>query len=74
MKNFFNIKEAENNKAFKGLVKMKLFEKKSKSKGSIYALKLFVTSIALKRKINNNELNYNILSVFFQDENNDKME
>jgi len=71
---FLKIIENENLKFFKGLVNEKLLEKVNQYKGTIYISKTFITISGLDAKIDNFDIKYSDLSLFFQDETKTKRE
>ena len=68
---FLLLEETENLKFFKGIVKNNFLTKDSQFKGAIYIERALLLISSLESKINNDELNFNKISVFFQ---NDKLE
>ena len=71
---FLMPEETQNYKFFKGLLKNNLFETAFQYKGENYISKCFEVISSLESKINSYDINYNVLSIFFQNEKNDKLE
>ena len=65
---FLLVEETENYKFFKGIVKNEFLSKDSQLKGALYIEKALMVISSLEDKINKNELNYNIISVFCENE------
>ena len=73
-KEFLLPEETENYKFFKALVTNGLLEEANQYKGALYISKATKAISSLEEKIKNDEINYNILSLYFQNEKDNKME
>ena len=71
---FLSIEETENYKFYKGIIDNELLKDESQYKGSIYVDRIKESIRSLKEKFKNNDINFNILSIFLQDEKDNKME
>ena len=68
------IKENEKLKFFKVLVNEKLLEKVSQYKGAVYTSKAFMAISSLETKIDNYDIKFSDLSIYFQDQTKAKFE
>ena len=71
---FLKIEENERLKFFKGLVNEKLLEKANQYKGAIYISKVFMAISSLESKIDNYDIKFSDLSLYFQDNTKTKSE
>ena len=71
---FLKIEENEKLKFFKGLVDEKLLEKANQYKGAVYISKAFLAISSLEAKIENYDIKFSDLSLYFQDETKNKLE
>ena len=71
---FLKIEETENYKFYKGIIDNDLLKDESQYKGALYVDRIKETIKSLKEKFKNNDINFNIISIFLQDDKDKKME
>ena len=67
---FLSLEETDSFKFFKGLIDNKIIGKELEYKGATYLMKVHMTILSLKEKINNFDIKYSEICIFFQDEKN----